>query len=112
MAGRLTQRGLRLTTGGTDNHLMLIDLRPLGLKGRQVVDAADRVGITVNSNAIPYDEASKFNPSGIRLGTPNVTTRGMGAAEMAVISAAPMPLVVTLGVPSLIPLGLNLEASS
>ena len=50
------------------------------------MDAADRVGITVNSNAIPYDEASKFNPSGIRLGTPNVTTRGMGAAEMAVIS--------------------------
>src|SRR2546421_5977780 len=86
MADRLLERGLRLTTGGTDNHLMLIDLRPLGLKGRQVVDAADRVGITVNSNAIPYDEASKFNPSGIRLGTPNVTTRGMGAAEMAVIA--------------------------
>src|SRR2546425_10269795 len=86
MAGRLTQRGLRLTTGGTDNHLMLVDLRPLGLKGRQVVDAADRVGITLNSNSIPYDEASKFNPSGIRLGTPNVTTRGMGAVEMAVIA--------------------------
>jgi glycine hydroxymethyltransferase len=86
MAERLLERGLRLTTGGTDNHLMLIDLRPLGLKGRQVVDAADRVGITVNSNAIPYDEASKFNPSGIRLGTPNVTTRGMGAADMAVIA--------------------------
>jgi glycine hydroxymethyltransferase len=86
MAERLLARGLRLTTGGTDNHLMLIDLRPLGLKGRQVVEAADRVGITVNSNAIPYDEASKFNPSGIRLGTPNVTTRGMGAAEMAVIA--------------------------
>jgi glycine hydroxymethyltransferase len=86
MAERLLERGFRLTTGGTDNHLMLIDLRPLGLKGRQVVDASDRVGITVNSNSIPYDEASKFNPSGIRLGTPNVTTRGMGPVEMAVIA--------------------------
>ncbi|MDQ6792602.1 MAG: serine hydroxymethyltransferase [Candidatus Dormibacteraeota bacterium] len=85
MAARLMERGLRLTTGGTDNHLMLVDLRPLGLKGRQVQDAADRVGITLNSNAIPYDEASKFNPSGIRLGSPSVTTRGMGVGEMAEI---------------------------
>jgi len=82
MAGRLLERGLRLTTGGTDNHLMLVDLRPLGLKGRQVQAAADRVGITLNSNAIPYDEASRFNPSGARLGSPSVTTRGMGPAEM------------------------------
>jgi glycine hydroxymethyltransferase len=86
MAARLMERGLRLTTGGTDNHLMLVDLRPLGLKGRQVQDAADRVGITINSNAIPYDEASKFNPSGIRLGSPSVTTRGMGVGEMAEIA--------------------------
>jgi glycine hydroxymethyltransferase len=82
MAGRLLERGLRLTTGGTDNHLMLVDLRPLGLKGRQVQNAADLVGLTVNSNAIPYDEASRFNPSGVRLGSPSVTTRGMGPAEM------------------------------
>jgi glycine hydroxymethyltransferase len=86
MADRLTERGLRLTTGGTENHLMLIDLRPLGLKGRQVQDAADAVGITVNRNAIPYDEASRFNPSGIRLGSPSVTTRGMGPAEMREIA--------------------------
>src|SRR5207247_579421 len=86
MADRLTDRGLRLTTGGTDNHLMLVDLRPLGLKGRQVQDAADRVGITLNSNSIPYDEASKFNPSGIRLGSPSVTTRGMGSEEMTEIA--------------------------
>jgi glycine hydroxymethyltransferase len=86
MADRLTQRGLRLTTGGTENHLMLVDLRPLGLKGRQVQDAADPVGITVNSNSIPYDEASKFNPSGIRLGSPSVTTRGMGPEEMAEVA--------------------------
>jgi len=82
MAARLLERGLRLTTGGTDNHLMLIDLRPLGLKGRTVQNAADGVGLTVNSNAIPFDEASRFNPSGVRLGSPSVTTRGMGPAEM------------------------------
>src|SRR5262249_12912224 len=87
MAARLIERGLRLTTGGTDNHLMLVDLRPLGLKGRQVQSKADRVGITLNSNAIPYDEASRFNPSGIRLGSPSVTTRGMGPAEMTGVPA-------------------------
>ena len=82
LAGRLLERGLRLTTGGTDNHLMLVDLRPFGLKGRQVQSAADGVGLTVNSNAIPFDEASRFNPSGVRLGSPSVTTRGMGPEQM------------------------------
>jgi glycine hydroxymethyltransferase len=86
MAQRLLERGLRLVTGGTDNHLMLIDLRPLKRTGRQVQDVADTVGITVNRNAIPYDEASKFNPSGIRLGSPSVTTRGMGPVEMREIA--------------------------
>ncbi len=83
LAGRLQERGRRIVSGGTDNHLMLLDLRPIGLRGRPVQDTADTVGITVNKNAVPYDEASPFNPSGIRLGTPNVTTRGMGTAEMA-----------------------------
>jgi len=82
LAGRLVERGLRLTTGGTENHLMLVDLRPLGLRGRQVQDAADRVGLTVNCNAVPYDEAPPYNPSGIRLGSPSVTTRGMGPGEL------------------------------
>jgi glycine hydroxymethyltransferase len=82
LADRLQERGLRLVSGGTDNHLMLIDLRPKGLKGRQVQDVADTVGITVNRNSIPFDEGSKFNPSGVRLGTPSVTTRGMGKEEM------------------------------
>jgi glycine hydroxymethyltransferase len=82
LADRLQERGLRLVSGGTDNHLMLIDLRPKGLKGRLVQDIADTVGITVNRNSIPFDEGSKFNPSGVRLGTPSVTTRGMGAEEM------------------------------
>jgi glycine hydroxymethyltransferase len=82
LADRLQERGLRLVSGGTDNHLMLIDLRPKGLKGRPVQDVADTVGITVNRNSIPFDEGSKFNPSGVRLGTPSVTTRGMGPEEM------------------------------
>jgi glycine hydroxymethyltransferase len=82
LAESLQGRGLRLVSGGTDNHLMLIDLRPKGLKGRQVQDVADTVGITVNRNSIPFDEGSKFNPSGVRLGTPSVTTRGMGPEEM------------------------------
>ncbi|MFZ0215570.1 MAG: serine hydroxymethyltransferase [Candidatus Dormiibacterota bacterium] len=86
MADRLQERRLRIVSGGTDNHLMLVDLRPLGLKGRQVQDAADHVGITLNSNSIPFDEASKFNPSGVRLGSPSVTTRGMREAEMREIA--------------------------
>src|SRR5437762_1209137 len=85
LAGRLMERGLRLVSGGTDNHLMLIDLRPFGLTGKKVQEVADSVGITVNRNAIPFDEASKFNPSGVRLGSPSVTTRGMGVEEMTEI---------------------------
>ena len=86
MAKRLMERGLRLVSGGTDNHLMLIDLRAQKRTGKQVQDVADTVGITLNRNSIPYDEASKFNPSGVRVGTPLVTTRGMREAEMVVIA--------------------------
>ncbi len=93
LADRLQERGLRLVSGGTDNHLMLIDLRPIGLKGRHVQDVADTVGITVNRNSIPFDEGSKFNPSGVRLGTPSVTTRGMGAEEMREIGDCVADLV-------------------
>ncbi len=92
LADGLTRRGLRLISGGTDNHLMLIDLRPLGLTGKRVQEIFDTVGITVNRNSIPFDTASKFNPSGIRLGSPSVTTRGMGEGEMAEIA----DLVATL----------------
>lgn len=87
LATGLLREGLRLVSGGTDNHLMLIDLRPLGLTGRQVQEAFERAGITVNRNSIPFDEASKFNPSGIRLGTPAVTTRGMGLEQMDEIAS-------------------------
>jgi glycine hydroxymethyltransferase len=86
LAEGLTKRRLRLVSGGTDNHLMLIDLRPLNLTGRKVQETFDTVGITVNRNSIPFDTASKFNPSGIRLGSPSVTTRGMGPQEMEQIA--------------------------
>jgi glycine hydroxymethyltransferase len=86
LASRLMERGLRLVSGGTDNHLMLVDLRSHKRTGKQVQDVADTVGITLNRNSIPYDEASKFNPSGVRVGTPLVTTRGMREPEMIAIA--------------------------
>ena len=86
LAARLMERDLRLVSGGTDNHLMLIDLRVQKRTGKQVQDVADTVGITLNRNSIPFDEASKFNPSGVRVGTPLVTTRGMREAEMVEIA--------------------------
>jgi glycine hydroxymethyltransferase len=97
LAQELMARGLRLVSGGTDNHLMLIDLRPLGLTGKKVQEAFDTVGITVNRNSIPFDEASKFNPSGIRLGSPSVTTRGMGEPEMRQIADMVATLLHNLG---------------
>ena len=100
LAGRLQERGLRLVTGGTDNHLMLIDLRSHGRTGRQVQDIADSVGITLNRNSIPFDEASKFNPSGVRIGTPLVTTRGMGPGEMVEIADCLADLVERIDDPA------------
>jgi glycine hydroxymethyltransferase len=82
LAAGLMRRGITLVSGGTDNHLMLIDLRPHQLKGKAVQDALDEVGITVNRNTFPYHGGTPFNPNGIRLGTPSVTTRGMGESEM------------------------------
>ncbi len=88
LAEELMNLGIKLVTDGTDNHLMLVDLRTSGLsgKGKQVQNALDRAGITVNKNSVPYDEASPFNPSGIRLGTPAVTSRGMKESEMQVMA--------------------------
>ncbi len=82
MAAGLMRRGLELTTGGTDNHLMVIDLRPKGLRGRAVQAAFDEVGVTVNANAFPGHGGTPYNPNGIRLGSPSVTSRGMGEPEM------------------------------
>jgi len=82
LAESLMQKGFRLVTGGTDNHLILVDLRSKGVTGKEAETALDIAGITVNKNTIPFDPRKPFDPSGIRLGTPAVTTRGMKEAEM------------------------------
>jgi len=82
LAQSLANGGVKLVSGGTDNHLMLVDVTPLGLGGKLAEEALDRCGITCNKNMIPYDERKPVDPSGIRLGTPALTTRGMGTDEM------------------------------
>jgi glycine hydroxymethyltransferase len=82
IAARLGHHGLRIVSGGTDNHLMLVDLRPKGLNGADASHALDEAGITVNKNGIPFDTGSPMKPSGIRIGTPAVTTRGMKEADV------------------------------
>lgn len=86
LAGELIGKGFRIISGGTDNHLMLVDLTGNGINGKDAEDALDKAGITVNKNAIPYDERSPAVTSGIRLGTPSITTRGMGREEMIEIA--------------------------
>jgi glycine hydroxymethyltransferase len=82
LAEVLAAGGLRLISGGTDNHLMLVDVTPLGIGGKLAEEALDRCGITVNKNLIPFDERKPMDPSGIRIGTPALTTRGMTSEEM------------------------------
>jgi len=82
LAEALRHHGYRLVTGTTENHLLLIDLRPRGISGRDAQELLDRVGITVNKNAIPFDTLPPYQAGGIRLGTPAVTTRGMRENEM------------------------------
>jgi glycine hydroxymethyltransferase len=86
MAATLTEEGLRIVSGGTDNHLMLVDLRPVGLTGKEAEARLDDVGITVNKNAIPYDPEKPFIASGIRVGTPAITTCGMKEEQVAQVS--------------------------
>jgi len=82
LAKALAERGFRLISGGTDNHLMLVDVKSKGITGKQAELLLDEVGITVNKNLIPFDEEKPMVTSGIRLGTPALTTRGMGEEEM------------------------------
>jgi glycine hydroxymethyltransferase len=82
LADELRNRGLRLITGGTDTHLVLADVTPRGLTGKQAEQALDRAGITVNKNLIPFDQRPPLDPSGLRIGTPALTTRGMKEPEM------------------------------
>ena len=83
LAAKLTERGFTLVSGGTDNHLMLVDLQPQQLTGKVAEKLLDEVGVTVNKNAIPFDPTSPFVTSGIRIGTPALTSRGMDEAAMA-----------------------------
>jgi glycine hydroxymethyltransferase len=87
LARMLSGAGLRLTTGGTDNHLMVVDVRPLGMNGKEAEKALSLAGITVNKNTIPFDPNPPLVTSGIRLGTPAITTRGMKEPEMERVGA-------------------------
>ena len=94
LAAGLEAGGVPVVSGGTDVHLVLVDLTPTGLDGQTAEDRLEEVGITVNRNAIPFDERPPMNPSGLRIGTPALTTRGMGEAEMEEIAAV---IVAALG---------------
>ena len=83
LASQLIKQGFSIVTGGTDNHLMLVDVSAMGLTGKVVEKALDKAGISANKNTIPFDKQKPMVTSGIRIGTPSLTTRGMGKAEMA-----------------------------
>ena len=87
LAAELLERGFTLVSGGTDNHLVLIDLTDKGVFGKKAAKALDRAGIVTNYNTVPYDPRKPFSPSGIRIGTPSITSRGMGEEEMRQIAA-------------------------
>jgi glycine hydroxymethyltransferase len=86
LADGLAERGARIVSGGTDNHLLLVDVTPLGVTGKEAEHLLDEIGITVNKNAIPFDPLPPNTASGIRLGTPATTTRGFGIGEMRAIA--------------------------
>ncbi len=86
LSDELTAHGLRIVSGGTDNHLMLVDVTPLNITGKDAESALDIAGITVNKNTIPFDQNPPMVSSGIRLGTPSLTTRGMKESEMKIVA--------------------------
>jgi glycine hydroxymethyltransferase len=87
LAAGLADEGLRIVSGGTDSHMILADLRPLGVDGKVAEAAADEVGIALNKNQIPYDPNPPSSPSGIRVGTPGPSTLGMDEPEMQEIAS-------------------------
>ncbi|MBK9775015.1 MAG: serine hydroxymethyltransferase [bacterium] len=87
LAGALTERGFRLVSGGTDNHLLLVNVTNKGLTGKEMEELLEHVGITANKNTVPFDQQSPFVTSGVRLGTPALTTRGMGPEQMREIAS-------------------------
>jgi glycine hydroxymethyltransferase len=97
LAAALTAGGARIVSGGTDNHLMLVDLSPLGITGKEAEKWLDDANITVNKNGIPFDQKSPFVTSGIRVGSPAVTTRGMGIPEMGEIAGYIMEVLRSKG---------------
>ncbi len=97
LAKALTDGGARIVSGGTDNHLMLVDLSPLGITGKESEKWLDEAHITVNKNGIPFDQKSPFITSGIRIGTPAVTTRGMKEPEMKLIAGYIMDVLKSKG---------------
>ena len=87
LAADLSEGGFRLVSGGTDNHMVLVDVTPLGITGQQAERALESVGIIANKNAIPYDPRPPRVTSGLRLGTPAITSRGMGEPEVKKVAA-------------------------
>jgi glycine hydroxymethyltransferase len=87
LAAALTGRGFDLVSGGTDNHLLLVDLTSKGIAGKPAAKALDRAGIELNFNSVPFDQRKPFDPSGIRLGTPALTTRGLTEEHMPQLAA-------------------------
>jgi glycine hydroxymethyltransferase len=97
LAAAMAKHGFRIVSGGTDNHLFLVDIQTRGLTGKDAQPGLDRAGITVNKNAIPFDPLPPMTASGIRMGTPAVTTRGMGTADMEKIAAWVAEVLMHLG---------------
>jgi glycine hydroxymethyltransferase len=102
MSASLSSGGARIVSGGTDNHLMLVDLTPLGITGKEAEKWLDEANITVNKNGIPFDQKSPMVTSGIRVGTPALTTRGMGPREMEEVAGYIMEVLKAKGDPSTI----------
>ena len=97
LASELQQNGLRLISGGTDNHLVLVDLSKIGITGKQAEEALGAVGIVVNRNNVPFDKQPPKITSGLRLGTPAVTTRGFGSEEMKKIASLVIKVITNIG---------------